>query len=220
MAFEPIRIDFAICGLVGRSHHPIHLDALIAQRMIKAECGLAPSQDDADRILAALPLERRDFGGEWVWTASSIAFDWSGPATQVAGVRAFRPANIAKHLDIIAKSKDYHGIHTGKGPWKSEQYSNPLQQARAARAYAIGDRERISQLLEGLDAIGTQRRHNNANVRSVTVTRDETAFDLWKRRYLPLGAEVKAPCREGAFKLPMFERSHQTIVKDNHLEYS
>lgn len=220
MVHVPLRVDFTLAGVVGRSPHPIHLDAMIASHLIRSQFGLAPTQEQADHALANLPLEKREIGDTWVWAASSIAFEWTGPASQVTGIRAFRAPDIAKHCDVIRGKRGDAGIDTGKSQWKSEQYANPIQQASRARAYAIGDLEAIRTLLEGMTSIGAQRRHNPANVIGVTVEPDPAALDLWVRRYLPFAADIKAPCREGAYRLPMFERGNQTVVKDNHLEFA
>lgn len=220
MSFEPLRVDFTVVGLVGRSAHPIHLDAMIAKLLIQTELGFAPGQGEAERLLEELPLERKSIADTWVWAASTIAFKWTGPATQFAGVRAFRASEIANQIDVIEKVKSSQKIDTGSGKWKSEQYANPVQQASHARAYAIGDIEKIRSLLGSLTSIGAQRRHNPANVTSVHIEHDEAALELWNRRYLPPAANVKAPRREGSYRLPMFERRNQTVVKDNHLEYA
>lgn len=217
MTMEPLRIDFVIAGLVGRGPHPIHLDSLVAHQLVRRDLGPSPDPKDALELLEKLPLARRTIGNEWVWAASSIAFTWSGPAVQFPGTRAFRASTLAADLDVIARTKITSQINTGSGHWKCEQYAVEAQQATNAVAYAIGMRDELTDLLGRIHTIGARRRHETAAVISVTITPDETAEHRWQCRYLPRQAEITAPLREGAFRLPLFDRANRTVIKDNHL---
>lgn len=219
MPITPMRVEFMLAGLVGRSHHPIHLDSLIAHELIRTRYGLSPTGAQIEDALLDLPLERRTIGGDWVWAASTIAFEWKGPPVQLAGTRALRAPEIQKHIDVIAKAKRTHTIDTTRGKWKADQYAASLQQASAARAYLVGDRMKIEPLLKGISTLGARRRHGTCVVSNVALIDDEAAANQCMRRYLPAASNIAGRKREGAYRLPMFDHRNQTIVIDNQLEY-
>ena len=216
----PLRIEIDLVGPIERPARPIHLDSLIANLLVRDEI---PHETDVATIrerIADLPLERADVGGDWVWKASTLAFDWSSQPMQEFATRAIRPQAVAEVLKtgLITNYGIDTKIDTARGQLKSATYAHEIQWARAAVAYCVGDRVRLTDLLSGLESVGARRRLGNGRVREVRIVEDVRAADLWMRRYLPQDAEVGTMV-EGAYRLPLFDRSHQTIVRDNHLRW-
>lgn len=216
----PLRIEIDLVGPVERPARPIHLDSLIANLMVTTEI---PRETDVATIRAhieRLPLGRADVGGDWVWQASSVAFDWTTPPMQEFATRAIRPEAVAGVLKtgMISNFGVDTKIDVARGQLKSATYAHEFQWARSGVAYCIGDRARLEELLDGLESIGARRRLGNGQVSAVRVVPDAAAASLWKRRYLPQGA-VEGRMVEGAYRLPLFDRTHQRIVRDNHLEW-
>lgn len=216
----PLRIEIDLVGPVERPARPIHLDSLIANLMVRRDM---PHETDVATIrehIAHLPLGRADVGGDWVWKASSVAFDWTTPPMQEFATRAIRPEAIAEVLKtgVISNFGVDTKIDTARGMLKSATYAHEFQWARGAVAYCIGDRVQLEDLLDGLESIGARRRLGNGQVSAVRVLEDDRATELWQRRYLPQGAEAGRMV-EGAYRLPLFDRTHQRIVRDNHLEW-
>ena len=216
----PLRIEIDLVGPVERPARPIHLDSLIANLMVMRDM---PNETDVATIRAhieTLPLGRVDVGGDWVWQASTLAFDWTTPPMQEFATRAIRPDAIADTLKtgLITNFGVDTAIDTARGQLKSATYAHEFQWARGAVAYCIGDRETLTDLLSGLESVGARRRLGNGRVSALRVVEDVRARDLWMRRYLPQGAGVGRMV-EGAYRLPLFDRTHQRIVRDNHLEW-
>lgn len=216
----PLRIEITLIGPVERPARPIHLDSLLASQVIRRDM---PMETDIQKIrtrIEDLPLEREDIGGDWVWKASTLAFEWTSQPMQEFATRAIRPEAIANTLKtgLINNFAINTRIDTAKGSLKSAVYTHETQWARSAVAYCVGDLDEIERLLQGLDSIGARRRLGNGRIKAVEVHEDMRAHNLWSHRYLP--AEAKAGrLVEGAYRLPLFERTHQRVVRDNQLEW-
>jgi CRISPR type IV-associated protein Csf3 len=217
---EPLRIEFHLDGAVIPPSHPIHLDSLVAGEILRAAGVETISQPKIDKILDGLPFARLDFHGASVWAASSIAFRWTGPTFRMAGTRRIAVEDIADNVDRIVGAKTSTKIETARGKWKSAQWATSLQQADLGVAFAIGSRSTLEDALARLESIGAARRYLSAVVLGVTITPDERALELAKRRYLPAGAIDGLPHIEGAIKMPLYDKRNRTIVADNHLEYA
>src|SRR5690606_6525986 len=113
----PLRIDFHLVGPLGRPARPIHLDSLIAHQLVQRDLG---SDAEVARIrekIGALPLERAEIGGDWVWMASSIAFAWETPPSQHFAARAVRAPKIAEWQlqGIFTNRNEASQIDTARG---------------------------------------------------------------------------------------------------------
>lgn len=218
---QPLRIDFHLGGAVSRPAFPIHLDSLIANRLVQKTL---PFEADVPTMRAAiedLPLERREIGGDWVWTASTIAFDWAAPPQNNLATKAVRAQEIAPFIGarMLSNFRPDTKIDTGRGAFKSSLYTYETQWALKASAFCIGDKVRIAELLEGLDQIGTKRRLGFGKVIDLEIFEDDRANDLWMFRNLPAEANV-GRLAEGAYRLPLFEPKHQGVIRHNPLEYA
>lgn len=216
----PLRIDITLVGPIGRPARPIHLDSLIAHQIVQRD--LPPNADipAIRQKIEELPLERRDVGGDWVWAASSVAFEWRTPPSQNFATRSVRAPTIAEWQmqGIFTNRREESAIDTSRGTFKAAVYAHELQWAPRAVAYCIGDKDEITDLLANLESIGARRRLGGGQIANLEVVEDPVAKDLWPHRYLPMDAAAGIPV-EGAYRLPLFDRSHQTIVRDNSLTF-
>lgn len=215
---SPLRIEISLAGPIARPVRPIHLDSLIAHQLVQRDL---PPDVDIPTIrekIASLPLGRAEIGGDWVWMASSVAFEWLTPPAQHFAVRAVRAPAIAEWQlkGIFTNRKEDSAIDTARGTFKASTYAHEVQWARRAVAYCVGDKDKIVDLLSRIENIGTRRRLGSGQVTSIEVIDDPQAEKLWQRRYLPAGA-ADGRLVEGAYRLPLFDRTHQTIVRDNSL---
>lgn len=217
---EPLRIDFYLNGAITRSPHPIHLDSLIAGEIIRHLPMTENRDTQIERVLANLPFAKLHFGEEWVWAASTIAFRWTSPALRMAGVKRNSAENIAMNSPVIAGLKPQHKIDMNRGKWKPAQWATNLQESDHAIAFAMGDKARIEDALAGVTTLGSARRYLSAEISRIEVSCDPRAKSLAARRFLPPNAIDGLPLREGALKMPLHLRQHQTIVADNHLDYA
>lgn len=215
---KPLRVEFELVGPIGRPARPIHLDSLIAHQLVRRD--LPPDADipSIRQRIDNLPLQRADIGGDWVWMASSLAFEWTTPPTQEFAVRAVRAPIIAEFqlAGLFTNRRPETKIDTSRGTFKAATYAHEMQWAKKAIAFCLGDENEISDLLQRIESIGARRRLGGGQVRRISITEDPSALDLWSRRYLPAGAEC-GKLVEGAYRLPLFDRSHQTMIRDNSL---
>lgn len=215
---QPLRIEFTLAGPTGRPARPIHLDSLIAHQLVQRD--LPPNVEIAAirDAINKLPLERLDIGGDWVWAASTLAFAWDTPPQQHLATRSFRGPAIAEVqlAGLFSNRKSSAPVDTTRGIFKTALYTHETQWARRAVAFCIGDKAEITDLLGRIEHIGARRRLGGGRVVSVDIVEDEAAHELAKRRYLPAAAS-EGRMVEGAYRLPLFDRAHQTIVRDNSL---
>lgn len=216
----PLRIEMDLVGPVERPARPIHFDSLVANLMVGRDM---PGETDVATIrghIERLPLERAIVGDDWVWKASSVAFDWTSQPMQEFATRAIRPQAVAEVVKtgLINNFGIDTKIDVARGMLKSATYAHEFQWARMAVAYCVGDRDEIGDLLRDLHSIGARRRLGHGRIRAVRVVEDAAASTLWMRRYLPAGADVGVPV-EGAYRLPLFDRAHQRVVRDNQLQW-
>ncbi len=216
---KPFRVEFELTGPMTRPDHPIHLDSLIAHQLVKTTLLLGASVAEMRAATADLPLQKMIVGEDWIWAASTLAFNWSSAPFQDVGIRNFRSCHIAKYVDVLSGVKFTSKIETDRGIQKTEQYAVSMQYADTAVAYGIGDIAKIQSLLEGIETLGARRRHATMAVLSVKVIEDNRGHDLWQKRYLPPSNRLNEVLMQGAYRLPLFDVEHRTIIDNNQLVF-
>lgn len=177
---EPVRVVFRLATPMVAPRHPIHLDALLAWSAVEAAGGDLNAQED-------LPLERfQGEDGEWCWKASRVVPDVVH-RTSMPMSRRFMLWDWAEDLDVR-----YEGgpkvLKPGTGPYKAYQMRFDLQQAPHAVAWAVGDPDRIRELLDRVSSLGKLARLGCGEIREVEVLPDP-ARENWKLRTLPVAVE-------------------------------
>ena len=205
-----------------RPVNPIHLDGLIANRLVRRDLPADTHLDLIKTRILELPLARMEVGGDWVWAASTIAFEWTAPPSQAFATLAIRAHEIApiQASGIMTNRAPDTKIDTARGQYKAGTYARDRQWAARAMAFCIGDEEQIRDLMTGLDQIGPRRRLGAGVVTGVEVVQDERALDLWRRRSLPVGADGPGRLAEGAYRLPPYDPANRTVVRTYPLEYA
>lgn len=216
----PLRIEMDLAGPMERPADPIHFDGLIAHLLVKRDL---PADATIDRIrttILALPLERRETGGDWTWAASTIAFEWTSPPMHGFATLAIRAAEISRFQETGAftNRKPETKIDTSKSTFKAGVWARERQWAARAVAFCIGDEEEVRDLLSRLEQIGPRRRLGAGMVTGTRVVVDGRAHDLWSRRSLPLHDGL-GRLAEGSYRLPAFDVANRTIVRTRPLEW-
>lgn len=216
----PLRVQIDLNGPIERPARPIHLDALVAHQLVEQTYPAVRVQSQIRALLEELPFDRATVGSDWVWTASSLAFHWISPPMQSFAKRDVRAKDIAAFAKagLFSNLGSNSLIKTSTGLGKPTIYAHEQQWASKAVAYCIGDAEIISSLLSTLSVIGARRRITSVQVTAVNVRQEPVAATLWRRRYLPVGGGG-GRLIEGAYRLPLWDREHQTIVEDNSLTW-
>lgn len=155
-----------------------------------------PAPDGADSL--ALTSD----GQAWGWACSRA--HWTGRGSTGAEVRKRPPVQQMARWTSAARH------HDGLGPHKARNVTYPARLASSVEWWALGDPDRIADLLTRLRSLGRVTRHGNGRVASVTVRRGEWADrDRWRDRPLPdpdgagpIGS-VRAPHWHATRRMPL-----------------
>ena len=218
----PLRIDIMLAGPMERPADPIHLDSLIAHLLVKRDLPPRSAVPLIHAKILELPLERRQAGSDWVWAASTIAFEWITPPSQAFATLGIRAGDIApiQRSGFISGRAPNTKIDTARGEFKAATYARDRQWASRGVAFCIGDEEEIRDLIGNLDQIGPRRRLGAGRVTNVVVSHDERAQNHWAKRTLPSDYCGPGRLAEGAYRLPLFEPENRKVVLLNPLEIS
>lgn len=198
--FKPLRIDFELGWHVVAPQHPLHLDGLLAD-----VAGAFPG--DAGDLSEVIERESRD--GEWCYKASAIEFD-----VNARYQRCFTRKHDDQHvLGLISEGligtegrRPMSKISTTAGPWRGYLLAHQVMDTRKAVAWAVGDQDAISELLDKVHGLGSHRRNNMGRVTGFEVAVDEAAKDRWKNRVLPWNEADRVAVAATATP-PYFERN-------------
>lgn len=194
----PLRVAFRLIRPMCVPAHPIHLDALLAWASVQEAERLG--REDAFAAQDDLPLEEYRSNGQKVWCASQLLITPQSPPMQMVMTKRFEIDALAR-----AKGKAFSGgpnkLAMGTGPYKAFVINQPIQWTDTVVAYAIGERERVIELLAYIHSIGKQRRNQMGKISTCTVTEDVRANRAWKLRlmpdpmdgYLPIEATIAPP---------------------------
>lgn len=182
MSYTPIQVRFRLVRPMHLPSYPIHLDALLAwARVQEAE---EQGMDDPYATQEDLPLERSGRGEDAVWCASQILARPLAPPMQLVMTKRFE-------LDALAHAKDraFSGgpnkLPMGTGPFKAFVLNAPVAWVGEVVAYALGDPERVGELLERVPSIGKLRRNTLGKIAERRILPDSRAREAWKLRVMP-----------------------------------
>jgi CRISPR type IV-associated protein Csf3 len=163
MQMQPMVISFRTDG-TGVSKYPdesVHLDGLLswAWRTLHGmdmDCDPHAIPHDAD-----LPIERREYGGSWVFAASVLIPDIPYESVQMAR-RRFDDHRIEWQSSDIVRL-DVGGTKTTNRPW-------PLVLARQWIGYCVGDVDAVRKLASTIRSIGRERGRGKGGIVGATVS--------------------------------------------------
>lgn len=230
----PLRITFKVSSEVSSPQHPMHLDSLLAFALTRFHLDpddpQAPRDVSALRAIAdALPLERFERDGAFVWKASAIQ-----PVGPVHHSSRFYTQRMDKMALAIAAGSGrvqwgryqpdprvpagadmapHQGkIDTLRGPFRNLCDYYPTLLADEWVAWCIGDEHAIRELLieRGyVTHLGARGSKGHGQIREIAIARDETALELWKRRVRPWRMVDDDVDVQWAWKLPYWEKAHK-----------
>jgi len=189
----PMRISCRIEQPIVYSGDGLHIDGLIAYGFFtslpKEEQEARPPVAEAPDM--PLPLEREEVAGEWVWKASAVFAEWQG-RTQVE-VRRMTAT------DQMLRWSEDAVVNISSGQFKGMDLRHEAYWPKGALLtwYAVGDIDRVRELLGSITAIGRVRNHGHGKITDDgwAVIEDENARQLWKRRNMPSENGTPTPIR-------------------------
>jgi CRISPR type IV-associated protein Csf3 len=205
---EPLCITWLV-DTMAESHYPMHLDSLIAnakfQYMLQNDGILIEDHDQTvDAFVAGLDLplakETRLINGveKSCWQASAIVPEKILSSGLRSWVRHVDAVDIAHAIKVTGDVK-YRGdkIDTKRGVLKQNFKFIAVNQPSCLKAWCIGDHDEILELLDVekgfVTHIGPRKRLGLGHIRSMTIERDERAFELWQKRSSPWPYEGAIP---------------------------
>lgn len=153
--------------MVVPDRHPVLLDALL----LAAQNVRRPLPFSPENLPLATVTGHTWPTGQFVWLASALAVQWTGPATD-----RFITRN-AMTTDTLNDTSSHGGkvADAARGLSKVTRKRIQLRCAVAATAWCVGDRGAVEDLMRNIHAIGAQRRQGFGELRSVSITTDESA---------------------------------------------
>ena len=212
MSSEPLRITWRLRAPMVRPGRPMHADDLLAAMAVARE--REREAEDPLAVLDALPLDKADYGDEWVYKASTLGFVTESAAWQVSLIRRIDYAEDARAYDrVFPGGKKVGKTYTpGTGPWKNFILPRQLQWMERVVAYVVGDRAEIEALAGRVTRIGRNRNRGYGTVASCEVTPDEAAAERWMHRALPEPATSDYRPVEGNLRSPYWDRTAAQVV--------
>lgn len=180
MDHTPLKIRWRFARPMIARQHEIHLDALLARaRVIEAQEDWSVQHD--------LPLERAQVGDAWCFKASALVFD---------SMESVRLTHMTRRTDIHRISLDGEPggplnlrqakINLGSGTLKGYSWFQHTQWVNEARAWCVGDRERVTELLARITSIGKLGRNSFGLIKDWDVDEAEPdEHNHWLYRALP-----------------------------------
>lgn len=194
---EPLRIE---CRLATPWHPPafgLHLDGLLAWSLVQDAKAARADLVDYEAIISDLPLERHLLathpgGGHSVWCASQfVPVGWLGQERRY--MTAKTSVEDMSHWigRKVVETKGGSTIDTARGIAKNSQAYYTVEHVRGLRAWCVGDRDAITDLLSRVRAVGVKTRIGLGTLLPYAdgalwdVRADEQASQLWRRRSSP-----------------------------------
>lgn len=174
---QALTVTFTLSTEMILPESPIHLDALLAWAAVDAAGGDISAQDN-------LPLEKAvKEDGSWVWKASMLQTSPVEVRNNVPMTRTFDPWQSGMDKDTV-----YEGganvMTPGTGPYKAYIFTRHAGMIRSAKAWCVGDIDRIKSLLGSITHLGKLARLDFGRVKSIDVSpyEDQRA---WEYRVMP-----------------------------------
>lgn len=178
---EPLCIEWKLVRPVVCRAHELHLDSLLAWARVREAGGDWTLRHD-------LPIEREVHEDQWVFKASVVSFEGPSSLRMTHMVRRTDPTQIA--LDAAEGRVIYKRakIEMGSGELKGYAWHVPTQMWTSAKAWCVGDRERVIELLGHVRSLGKLARNCWGEVSSFAVhPAEDNERDRWTIRAYPAG---------------------------------
>jgi CRISPR type IV-associated protein Csf3 len=149
------------------------------------------TQAEMDALHESLPFERYTNEGGWVWKASKLFKAQNGLVDSRFFTRRFDTDQVINLRDegklLLSKREGNDlAISQGGGPYRGMLDFYHTEKVKTLYAYGVGDIQRIAELLEHLEHIGSKSRLGHGRIDSIDLVSlgvDEEC--LWDKRPLP-----------------------------------
>jgi len=190
----PIRLTCKVDTPIVYSGDGMHLDSLLAYAVfysLPEEEQVARHMPWEDGPELELPLARHHEHGEWVWCASAVYAEWLA-RTQIE-VRRMTAT------DAMLRWSEDDVVNIGSGQFKGMDLRHEARWPSGAELtwYAVGDIDRIQELISTITGIGKLRNHGHGKINEDgwTVVEDNNARHLWRHRNMPAKSGAPTPLR-------------------------
>lgn len=211
---EPLRIECRFAGPWCPQAFGLHLDGLVGWSLVEQVVRDGNPPNDYQEILRDLPFERHPSG---VWCASLFSVvNWRGQERRHFTTRASAEDLALRIARGVVEPDGASSLDTSRGPAKNGQGFYTIEYAAGARAWCVGDPERILALLDRVNAIGGRTRVGRGELLPYNdgtlwrVVEDHEARERWKHRAAPLPLTDQALQAIGSWR-PPYWRGNELI---------
>ena len=178
-------ITFNFEEAIALSDAPPLFDDIIAAAAVNEATNNGTLDDDFS-VINELPIENWKADDTWGYMASYLMFEWYSPVFNTA-IRGRTNVNSIVELKnsglLNYKSKNLPD--TSRGAYKNYDLRLFHRYAEKAKAYCIGDAERIEELLMEISHIGPKRRLGFGKIADFNIEKIKNS-DEWMHRPLPI----------------------------------
>jgi len=196
-AFVPLRIEWRFATPWCPPPVAMHLDGLLAWAQVEEARARGEGITDFSPFLDNLPLAKHETPSGWVWKASMIeSFDVLGSERRYMTRRTALTEFSVRMGSGMIEGRPLAEIDTVRGPYKNDAFWYTIEHAVGARAWCMGDPQRITELLAFVTHLGKRSRLDHGRVIDSiagVVNEDPVAESGWQRRYMPEPVEGHVP---------------------------
>lgn len=191
MANQTMRVTFELEGSWVETDYPIHLDdVLAAMRVREHEMQVGEGFNPAD-VYHDLPLARYQAdSGDWVFKASMLIAGDRLERSRWMQTGRLSLEEAAEHRASGFLAYRRNQVITAGGPFKTNLNHLPLTYSTHLYGYAVGNPERVAELLQLCSHVGPRRGVGFGRVMAVRVEPVAQEECVWMHRHLPAQGEV------------------------------
>ena len=206
---HPLKITFKFAApLLVDSDHATHLDAVVAYAVSQEHESHGPADAWAASADLSAIFERQENAArpdDWLWKASAIQMNYTGPIQWVNHVRKCEPERFYDDVGVYwagtGVSGDERGIRSperfyidgGSGHQRGYQWLRPTRWAREATAWAVADEAALEHYLATIPGIGKKGSNGWGRIESFEICgAGEDEIENWRLRTLAEGIDGKA----------------------------
>jgi CRISPR type IV-associated protein Csf3 len=173
-------------GIVMYPNYPIHVDSLMAA-VLAEDLKLDPVTRDARPVNIKLPLGKWELGNVWGWRASVLFIEGDRFETVGYWRKRFRQG---RYADVGSQK-----VNLIQGIFRDYNTPLPVIVCRFLVAYAVGDADRVLNILRKIRYIGHKRNIGYGRVIDLSVEKTDEDYSIERdgraQRFLPCATGTK-----------------------------
>ena len=213
---EPLAVTFKLVGPIIEPSQPLHLDALLGR--CAADAAILRNEDP-NYSVEHLPLQQHDYNNLKVWCASAFIFVKQRPVGMLHRMRRSEYQGLFDASNLGLLFKPQRTVNAASGALRAWSFTRPMVLASEARAWCIGDRAQLNELLSTVHYIGALGKLGYGHIEGMEIKADPAANWKWLNRDLPDvpavrreidGKDLFADSIDASFRPPYWDHKNRT----------